>query len=478
MTELENIIYEAVRDYLGHTNFQIKALPISGSNRRYFRIYQYDETFIGVYNCDTKENRIFLHMTEQFYNANLPVPKILHIHQDQKIYFLSDLGDTSLLSTIQKDVEGKLTSECKDFYKKAISNLLLFQIKGRDLIDFSLCYPRQAFDYQSMLWDLNYFKYYFVRMSNINFDEQKLEEDFNTFISFLCKVDGNFFMYRDFQSRNIMIKEGKPFFIDYQGGRKGALAYDIASLLFEAKTFIHPDDRNELLNFYIEELQKLLPIARNLFMDSYYAFAYIRLMQAMGAYGFRGLYEKKELFLQSIPTALENLRWLRKNIKLNIVLPELESIWDKLIDNEYVRNKAKENLPLLVKIISFSYKKGLPDDQSEHGGGFIFDCRAVTNPGKEEKFVCLTGKDEAVIKYLEADPSAHIFLAHVWGLVSTSIQKYILRNFHYLSISFGCTGGQHRSVFFAEKVASLVREQFPQVRIELFHRELNIHNIF
>jgi len=271
-----------------------------------------------------------------------------------------------------------------------------------------------------------------------------------------------------------MILNDEPYFIDYQGGRRGALHYDIASILFEAKTFLHPDDRQELLDFYIGELNKLHPVDKDSFLEFYYAYVYIRLMQAMGAYGFRGLYEKKELFLQSIPMALEHLRWLRTHVKLPVALPELERVWDYLIDNEHIRQLAQKSLPLTVKIISFSYKKGLPIDNSDHGGGFVFDCRAVVNPGREERFKTLTGKDEAVIQYLESDSSAQLFFAHVWGLIASSILTYQQRGFTYLSVAFGCTGGQHRSVYFAEKLCNQIKLSYPSVRIELMHRELEM----
>jgi len=474
--EAERVVYEVVNRFLGSEHFRLEAMPLSGSNRRYFRIFANSQTYIGVYNDDFKENRAFVHITRQLAALSLPVPEILHEELENNAYILNDLGNTTLLSTLSKDEHGRLTPESKNYYKKAISYLPAFQVMGASAIDFSLCYPREAFDRQSMLWDLNYFKYYFARLANVPFDEQHIEYDFERLVEFLCRADRHFFLYRDFQSRNIMILNDNPYFIDYQGGRKGALHYDIASILFEAKTFLHPDDRQELLEFYLDELNKLHPIDRTTFLEHYYAYVYIRLMQAMGAYGFRGLYEKKELFLQSIPMALEHLRWLRGHVRLAVELPELEKVWDYLIDNESIRRLAQLSLPLTVKITSFSYKKGLPIDTSEHGGGFVFDCRAVVNPGREEQFNNLTGRDEPVIEFLDADASSQIFFAHVWGLVYGSIQAYLQRNFTYLSVAFGCTGGQHRSVYFAEKLCRQIKQWYPRVRVEVYHRELGETN--
>lgn len=476
--EVEKIITEACQRFLGSTSFRFEALPPSGSSRRYFRVFTGNDTFIATHNVDIKENRAFLHISKQFAALSLPVPIILYEDIKNGVYIQSDLGDTTLLATLSKDEHGRLTAESKNYYKKAIAYLPVFQIKGANAIDYSLCYPREAFDRQSMLWDLNYFKYYFARLANVPFDEQKIENDFEHFTEYLCQADRQYFLYRDFQSRNIMIHDGNPYYIDYQGGRKGALHYDIASILFEAKTFLHPDDREELLAFYLDELNRIHRVDTAMFMEYYYAYVYIRLMQAMGAYGFRGLYEKKELFLQSIPMALEHLRWLRSHVKLAIKLPELEKVWDYLVDNEAIRQLARQNLPLTVKISSFSYKNGLPIDNSEHGGGFVFDCRAVANPGREEQFQNLTGKDERVIQYLESDASAQLFFAHVWGLVSSSIQTYLQRNFTYLSVAFGCTGGQHRSVYFAEKLSRQIKQWYPSVKVELMHREIEKNDKF
>jgi len=357
-------------------------------------------------------------------------------------------------------------------YKKVLSQLPLFQVKGGENIDYSVAFPRAAFDKQSMMWDLNYFKYYFLKLAKIPFDEQLLENDFVAFSDFLLKADCNYFLYRDFQSRNVMVQNNTPYYIDYQGGRKGALQYDVASILFEAKTSLSAETRNVLLEHYLLELSKILNFDKNEFLQYYYGYVYIRLMQAMGAYGFRGLYEKKELFLQSIPKAIEHLKWLRQNIKLPFSFTELEKVWDSLINSDFAKTQTTIPEGLTLTINSFSYKKGIPVDYSPNGGGFVFDCRAINNPGRLEQYQKLTGLDKSVQEFLEANSNIDKFLANVYALVDNSIENYLSRNFHNLMVSFGCTGGQHRSVYSAENLAKHVKEKFPDVNINLRHREM------
>ncbi len=451
----------------------ILPLPLSGSNRLYYRIYFNNTSIIAAYNPDYKENRAFVSFARTFKELNLPVPDILYENLDKNIYFLTDLGDSTLLSCINKNNDGHLSESSLELYRSSIAYLPFFQVLGSKKIDFSVCYPRSAFDIQSMMWDLNYFKYYFARLAGVPFDEQKLEDDFHRLCEFLLKAPANYFLYRDFQSRNIMILQNKPYFIDFQGGRKGSLQYDIASILFEAKTKLHPDDRQVLLNHYLNSLQQVEKIDFQQFMEYFYAFVFIRMMQAMGAYGFRGLFEKKPLFLQSIPNAIEHLMWLRKNVHLPILLPELEKVFDYLVENHQIKELAKKSFPLTIYLTSFSYKKGIPVDTSEHGGGFVFDCRSVNNPGRYPEYQSLTGKDNAVIAFLNNDTRVHIFYSHAFALVSQAIENYTQRNFTYLSVAFGCTGGQHRSVYFTERMAADIRRMYPTVQVEILHRELN-----
>ena len=318
---------------------------------------------------------------------------------------------------------------------------------------------------------MNYFKYYFLRLAGISFSEQALEDDFDSLTNFLLSADRDYFMYRDFQSRNVMLRRGEPFFLDYQGGRKGALQYDIASLLYDAKADLPPDLRQHLLDLYIDRLGDFAKIDREEFLRYFYAYVYVRILQALGAYGFRGFYERKAHFLQSVPYALKNLRWLLHNVKLPIALPALMEAFNSMLASEKLQGLASDADDLQVRILSFSFHRGLPKDESGNGGGFVFDGRSLPNPGREERFKALTGKDAAVIEYLNQQESVHQFLASVMSLVDASVNNYQQRRFKHLMVSFGCTGGQHRSVFLAEQVAKRLRGR-NGVEVVLQHREL------
>jgi aminoglycoside/choline kinase family phosphotransferase len=465
--------------YAGTKPENIIKLPPSGSYREYYRIYSKNKTFIGAYNNDTAENTAFLSFTKHFYSKNIPVPEVLAENREQNIYLLQDLGDTTLLNYIQNlNYPNEVKPEVINIYKKAIDELPKFQVMGNEGLNYSLCYPRSAFDRQSMLWDLNYFKYYLLKLAKVPFNEQLLENDFEVFIDFLLSADCNYFLYRDFQSRNVMISGEQTYFIDYQGGRKGALHYDIASILFEAKTNLPPNLRDELLDHYIESLNKYLPIPKQKFMEHFYGYVYIRLMQAMGAYGFRGLYEKKELFLQSIPLALNHLEWLLENATLPVSLPELTKVWQYLTDSEYIRHLAKKHTSLTISINSFSYRRSIPYDNSANGGGFVFDCRAIHNPGRYDEYKSYTGKDERVKEFFRNETDMRDFLEHVFALVDRSVRKYLDRGFTNLMVNFGCTGGQHRSVYAAEMLHQYLLNNFKNkdIIIQVRHRELEMKN--
>ena len=473
-TEVSGIL-KLFADYYGNAPESVTELPPSGSYRRYFRLRIKSESFIGVYNSDIKENRAFLEFTQKFLDLGLNVPEILAQDLENNVYLLQDLGDTTLLSFISENTTAnELSTESIEMYKKVIEQLPLFQVKAGKVIDYSVCYPRHAFDKQSMMWDLNYFKYYFLKLAKVSFDEQNLEDDFQKFSDYLLQADSTHFLYRDFQSRNVMVYNNEPYFIDYQGGRRGALQYDIASLLFEAKTSLTPEIRNVLLEHYLISLSKYHGFNRQQFVEYYYGYVYIRLMQAMGAYGFRGLYEKKELFLQSIPKALEHLKWLRLNMKLEVPLPELEKVWDMLIESEYIRNLASSVKSLTVTINSFSYKRGIPVDETKNGGGFVFDCRTLNNPGRYDEYKQITGLDKPVIEFLEKDNSVNEFLTDVSSIVCKSIDKYLERGFSNLMISFGCTGGQHRSVYSAEKLSTILKNKYTKLNVITRHREIEM----
>jgi len=450
----------------------LEQLAISGSNRAYYRMTGTTKSCIGTYCPDKKESAAFISFSKHFKSKNLPVPEVYSIDDEHDVYLQEDFGDEALYKLLPAEGE-QFSEEFKTAYKKSLEALAKMQIVGRVGIDWTVCYPRAAFDAQSMLWDLHYFKNYFLKLSKVPFDEQLLEDDFNTLIEFLLEAEDNYFLFRDFQSRNIILSEGEPHFIDYQGGRKGALQYDVASLLFQAKANIPHSIREELIQHYLDAAEKLMPIDRQLFLKYFYGFVLIRCLQAMGTYGFRGLYERKEHFLQSIPASIKNIQWLLDNVELPIHIPELHQCLLGICSSEEFRPFDKTigaNSSLKVEILSFSFKKGLPQDNTEHGGGFIFDCRAIDNPGRYPAYKSLTGKDERVITFLRNRTQVEFFLMHVQLLVDMSVEKYIKRNFDYLSISFGCTGGQHRSVYCAEMLFKHIRQKYG-VKVNIVHRE-------
>jgi hypothetical protein len=332
-----------------------------------------------------------------------------------------------------------------------------FQVgAGRDL-NYKVCYPRASFDRLSIAWDLNYFKYYFLRLAGIPFNEQALETDFSHLTKFLLGADRNYFLYRDFQSRNVMWRDGRSYFLDYQGGRRGALQYDIASLLYDGKADLPPELRQQLLDHYLDTLAGFIPLEREDFMQHYYAYVYVRIMQALGAYGFRGFYERKAHFLQSVPYALKNLRWLLHHVQLPVALPALTDAFKSMLGSEKLQGVASEGKYLTVRIFSFSFHQSQPQDGSGNGGGFVFDARSLPNPGREERFKDLTGKDAPVIDFLGQQESVQQYLASVIALMDSSVNTYQLRGFKNLMVSFGCTGGQHRSVYLAEQLAKHLR---------------------
>ncbi len=454
---------------------EVSPVAQSGSYRKYFRIKAKEKSALGVFNPDKNENKAFISFTNHFTKKSLNVPKIYKQNLRDDIYLIEDLGDTTLYSIVEKEKKvGKLSTNTVDFYEEALAQLIRFQIDGGKGLDYSVCYPRAKFDKQSIFWDLNYFKYYFVKLLKIPFDEQKLEDDFNQFAKMLLSADSKYFMCRDFQSRNILVKDDQLFFIDYQGGRKGPLQYDVASLLFQAKLNLSPQFRNELLEFYLGELSQTLKIKRQSFLKHYYDFVLIRLLQTLGAYGFRGHYENKSHFLLSIPYAVNNLKWLRDNNKLPKKLSELYSVLNAIISNEEIKKFAQHSAgkKLKVTINSFSYKEGIPKDYSGNGGGFVFDCRALHNPGRYEKYKALTGLDKDVINFLKDRDEVNEFLRNIYSIVDESVKNYSKRKFENLMINFGCTGGQHRSVYCAENLTNHIKEKF-NVSVEVNHAQLS-----
>jgi aminoglycoside/choline kinase family phosphotransferase len=386
------------------------------------------------------------------------VPEIYAEDLNHGAYLEEDLGDTTLFEFLSSHRDGgEIAPEAIAAYRKVVAMLPRFQVEaGRDL-NYKLCYPRASFDRQSIAWDLNYFKYYFLRLAGIPFNEQALEDDFGRLTKFLLSAGREYFLYRDFQSRNVMLRGGKPFFLDYQGGRKGALQYDIASLLYDAKADLPPDLRRQLLDYYLDQLAGFIELDRAAFLQHYWAYVYVRVMQALGAYGFRGFYERKTHFLQSVPYAVKNVRWLLHNAELPIALPALMDAFTNMVASEKLPGLPSEPEHLRVRIFSFSFHQGLPQDDTGHGGGFVFDARSLPNPGREDRYKALTGKDAPVIEFLDQQESVQQYFAGVRALVDASVSTYQRRGFKNLMVSFGCTGGQHRSVYLAEQLAKHLR---------------------
>jgi aminoglycoside/choline kinase family phosphotransferase len=439
-----------------------RVIPIQGqlgsSGRNIIRLSNGKATAIGVVYGVREENVAFLEFSKHFYRHGLPVPKIYAEDLARDAYLEEDLGDTTLFEFLSKNRTGDtIAPEVIQAYRNTVATLPRFQIEaGRDL-NYTVCYPRDSFDRQSISWDLNYFKYYFLRLAGIAFNEQALEDDFARLTDFLLTAGRDYFLYRDFQSRNVMLRDGRTFFLDYQGGRKGALQYDIASLLYDAKADLPPQLRQQLLDHYLDSLGRFSDLTREAFMHHFYAYVYIRIMQAMGAYGYRGFFERKAHFLQSVPYALKNVRWLLHNVELPIKAPTLLSAFKSMLASEKLQLLAAETENLVVRIFSFSFHEGPPKDENGHGGGFVFDARSLPNPGREERFKNLTGKDTPVMDYLIQQESVHQFLGSVMSLVDASVSNYQSRGFKNLMVSFGCTGGQHRSVYLAEQLAKHLR---------------------
>ena len=467
-----DILKSLFERHFGSPATQVRPLQgeLGGSGRKIVRLANDSATAIGILYGVREENAAFLEFSRHFRRHGLPVPEIYGEDLAQGAYLEEDLGDTTLFQFLSKNRAGEtIAPAAVEAYRKVVAILPRFQVEaGRDL-NYKLCYPIASFDRRSIAWDLNYFKYYFLRLAGIPFSEQALEDDFGRLTDLLLEAPRDYFLYRDFQSRNILLRDkGEPWFVDYQGGRKGALQYDIASLLFDAKADLPPDLRQQLLEHYLEALAGHIHLDREVFFHYYYAYVYVRIMQALGAYGFRGFYERKPHFLQSVPYALKNLRWLLHNVTLPIELPTLLGAFRSMLASEKLQNIASDADNLVVRVFSFSFHQGLPKDESGNGGGFVFDGRSLPNPGREERFKSLTGQDAVVIDYLNQQETVHQFLASTLSLVDASIASYQQRGFKNLMVSFGCTGGQHRSVYLAEHLAKRLRAK-PGVEVVVRH---------
>lgn len=468
---MEDVLCRLFANWSGSTPREVLKLSADGSNRQYWRILGENIRCIATFNDDVRENEAFFYYSRILRQKNICVPEVYAIDSTRRFYLQQDLGDTTLYGYLcgkQQQSQG-FDTEVLEMYKKVLDDLVDIQLAGREM-DFSMAYPRSAFDGQSMQWDLNYFKYYFLKLKYIPFDEELLERDFHTLTDYLLSAECNYFLYRDFQSRNIMLCEGRPYYIDFQGGRRGAAQYDVASLLYSAKSNIPEPIREELLGYYINSLSQKCSVDRQEFLQYFWGYVLIRIMQAMGAYGYRGYFERKDSFVNSIPLAISNLRYVIENHSLPVALPHLAQVWQRVASLEMPQSMAPLPTGLTVTVTSFSYKQGLPQDSTGHGGGFVFDCRALPNPGRYPEYRRYTGKDRPVIDFLQSDEAVEAFLAGAQQLVGPSIKKYLERNFTSLTVSFGCTGGRHRSVYCAERLAEWIIENF-DCKVIINHRE-------
>ena len=465
---MENIISaikNCFQQYSSQLIQQIEKIPQSGSDRVYYRIYCDDKkNFIATYSNNIRENNTFIYFSKHFKNIHAPIPEVLAVKEDASIYIQEDFGDTSLLNVLEANGQNDVVF---DLFKKSLKAIAHLQINGDKNLDYSQCITSKEFGQQAILSDLLYFKYYFLDTLKIPYDKEKLIKDFEAISNYLAHVDNKYFMFRDFQSRNIMVNNNEVYFIDFQGGMKGALQYDVASLLWQAKANLSDEWKDKLLNYYMDcvDTELGIPVDRTIFTNQYNGYVMIRLLQVLGAYGFRGLFERKAHFLTSIPLALQNLKWFMQHKKIGISFPMFESLLKQVVADEMIQQfentKANEQTPLQVKIHSFSYlKNGYPVDETKNGGGYVFDCRGILNPGRIEEYKKQTGQDKPVKDFLEQQTLMPKFLNSIYDIVDITVEDYIKRGFESLEINFGCTGGQHRSVYAAEAVNRHIRNKF------------------
>jgi len=472
-------ISELYKDWKGGGHTQLDVLPQSGSERRYFRLYDTNESVIGTYGANIKENEVFIYFSNQFRKKDLPVAKILAVNDTLTAYLQEDFGDRSLLHILE---EKKFTDEVYFLFKRSLEALAELHVKGDEGLNYNLCLTNAEFGKQAIMADLLYFKYYFLDALRRPYDKQKLIDDFEALSIYLTRTEYKYFMFRDFQSRNILVKDDNSIhFIDYQGGMKGAPQYDVASMLWQARANLPDEWKENLLVDYMNAFENLIAssLERNIFRSQYNGYVLIRLLQVLGAYGFRGLFERKAQFLTSIPLALRNLKWFFENQSFGIAVPEFSKVLSLCVSDEVVEHftplQANEQTPLIVRICSFSFRKGIPQDETGNGGGFVFDCRGILNPGRIHEFKTMHGRDKSVMDYLEQRTRMNEFLNSVFDIVDITVEDYIGRGFESLAVSFGCTGGQHRSVYAADALARHLRNKF-KVKIELKHCVQDLKN--
>lgn len=460
--------------YTGQQLTERTELPTSGSHRRYFRLKGGNISIVGVIGTSLEENRAFVAISKHFKEKGLNVPTVLAVSEDGMSYIQEDLGEKMLFDLIAQGRDsGFYNSYESNLLCRTIEQLPKIQFKGAEGLDWNVCYPQKEFDARMVDFDLNYFKYCFLKATGLEFNEGRLQDDFERLKAELLKDSDNTFLYRDFQARNVIIRDGEPYFIDYQGGRRGPIYYDVASFIWQARARYPDELKEELIRTYLRSLRSFLPVDEDHFRERLRLFVLFRTLQVLGAYGFRGYFEKKPHFLASVPFALDNLRSL---IRIPFSdYPYLNSILTELTNMPQFYEIAVDKR-LEVHIYSFAYKKGIPADNTGNGGGYVFDCRSVNNPGKYEHYRQFNGNDPEVIKFLEDDGEVLIFLESVYKLVDAHVQRFIERKFTHLQVCFGCTGGQHRSVFCAERLAAHLAGRY-NVKVKLTHRELNIEKV-
>ncbi len=489
-------LIQLYNDWKGADPKHISPLPKAGSNRKYYRLYDdMGKSTIGVVGTSWDENHSFIYLSRHLSAKGLPAPQILAVSEDENCYIQEDLGHTSLYDLLKNARENGFhytEEDCAEI-EKTVRLLPHIQIENHKDLDYSQCLTPRQFDAASIKFDLNYFKYCFLKPSDLHFDEIALEADFETFSQHLSKTMPQHFLYRDFQARNVMMKDGKPYLIDYQGGRKGPLQYDLVCFLWQASSRYPRQLKERMIDAYLDELGKLIPTDKDIFKKTLKKFVLFRTLQVLGAYGLRGYFEHKQYFLDSIPAAIDNLDECLKegaSAEYSCLYDTLQRLvaLEKSQRNETTQKSAekqplaKELLahqtenPLVVRIFSFSYKKGIPEDSSGNGGGYVFDCRSTHNPGRYEPYKSITGLDEPVIKFLEDDGEILDFLKSVYPLAEHHVECFMKRGFTNLMFSFGCTGGQHRSVYCAQHLAEHLHGKYG-IEIRLCHREQGINSV-
>ena len=467
-------LYALFEKYTGKAPSNATSLTGSASNRSYFRMSEGESSLMGVVGTDILENKAFVTLAAHFREKGIPVPRVVCVSDDGMRYLQEDLGNTLLsdmVAAAHKNGGIEEGSDLEALLCRTTGLLPKIQFEGASGLDFSVCYPQPSFDRRMVMFDLNYFKYCFLKPSGVEFNEVDLQDEFERFADELLKDEGQTFLYRDFNARNVMVRDGEPYFIDFQGGRRGPVYYDVASFVYHSRAGYSEELKSRMLDSYLAALSEYMTVERDRFVASLRKFRLFRLLQVLGAYGFRGLVEQKANFVTTIPAAVADLRSLLDEPLERY--PYMNEVLDQLTALPRFAPSSSDGV-LEVKVCSFSFKKGVPYDPTGNGGGYVFDCRSIHNPGRYQEYKKLTGKDEPVIRFLEDDGEILRFLDHVYGVVDPHVETYKGRGFTSLMVSFGCTGGQHRSVYCAEHLAAHLSEKYPDIRVILSHREQNL----